>query len=98
MTNEQQEINYERVAKAIEYIKANFKNQPGLEEAAAQVHLSPIHFQRLFSDWAGTTPKKILKYISMELAKKSLGKRQATRLYPICTFDLNYLVYSIHYY
>lgn len=76
--NEQQEINYNRIAEAIEYIKTNFKDQPNLDEVAEQVHLSPFHFQRLFSEWAGTTPKKFLQYTSIEHAKKLLQDQQAT--------------------
>ncbi|MBS1949651.1 MAG: ADA regulatory protein / Methylated-DNA--protein-cysteine methyltransferase [Cytophagales bacterium] len=76
--NEQQEINYKRIAEAIEYIKTNFKDQPNLDEVAEQVHLSPFHFQRLFSEWAGTTPKKFLQYTSIEHAKKLLTDQQAT--------------------
>jgi len=37
--DEQEYINYNRIAEAIEYIKANFKKQPNLEEVAKQVHL-----------------------------------------------------------
>lgn len=73
-----QNINYNRIAAAIEYIKSNFKSQPSLEEVAASIHLSPFHFQRLFSEWAGTTPKKFLQYISVEHAKKLLKEKQAT--------------------
>lgn len=76
--NEQQKLNYNRIAEAIKYIKSNFKEQPNLDEVAEQVHLSPFHFQRLFSEWAGTTPKKFLQYISIEHAKKLLTDRQAT--------------------
>ena len=75
---EQEYINYDRIAKAIEYIKTNFKKQPNLEDVAKQVHLSPFHFQRLFSEWAGTTPKKFLQYISIEHSKKLLTDNQAT--------------------
>lgn len=76
--NGQQQINYNRIAEAIEYIKTNFKDQPNLDEVAEQVHLSPFHFQRLFSEWAGTTPKKFLQYTSIEHAKKLLKDQQAT--------------------
>lgn len=76
--NEQQQINYNRIAKAIEYIKNNFKQQPNLDKVAEEVHLSPFHFQRLFSEWAGTTPKKFLQYISVEHAKKLLKEQQTT--------------------
>jgi AraC family transcriptional regulator, regulatory protein of adaptative response / methylated-DNA-[protein]-cysteine methyltransferase len=76
--NPQQEINYGRIAEAIEYIKSNFKDQPNLDEVAEQVHLSPFHFQRLFTEWAGTTPKKFLQYTSIQHAKKLLKDQQAT--------------------
>lgn len=76
--NNQAYINYNRIAEAIEYIKTNFKAQPGLEEIAKKVHLSPYHFQRLFSEWAGTTPKKFLQYISIEHSKKLLANKQTT--------------------
>lgn len=76
--DQQKQINYQRIAEAIDYIKTNFKTQPSLDEVAEQVHLSPYHFQRLFSDWAGTTPKKFLQYISIEHAKRLLTDQQAT--------------------
>ncbi len=76
--NEQRQLNYNRIAEAIEYIKSNFKQQPDLDKVAEQVHLSPFHFQRLFSEWAGTTPKKFLQYTSIEHAKKLLKDQQAT--------------------
>lgn len=76
--NTQETINYNRIAEAIDYIKANFKDQPNLDEVAEKVHLSPFHFQRLFSDWAGTSPKKFLQYTSLEHAKKLLKENQAT--------------------
>lgn len=76
---EQEQINYNRIAKAIDYIKNNFKKQPSLDEIAENIHLSPFHFQRLFTEWAGTSPKKFLQYISVEHAKKILkGDQQAT--------------------
>ncbi|MDQ6470516.1 methylated-DNA--[protein]-cysteine S-methyltransferase [Flavobacterium sp. LHD-80] len=76
--NTQETINYNRIAEAIDYIKANFKDQPNLDEVAEKVHLSPFHFQRLFSEWAGTSPKKFLQYTSLEHAKKLLKENQAT--------------------
>lgn len=76
--DEQQQINYNRIAEAIEYIRQNFKTRPGLEEIAEKVHVSPYHFQRMFSEWAGTTPKRFLQYISVEHAKSLLKEQQAT--------------------
>lgn len=74
----QQTINFNRIADAIGYLKENFKEQPDLDEVAGKVHLSPFHFQRLFTDWAGVSPKKFLQYISVEHAKNILKEKQAT--------------------
>lgn len=72
--NSQEKLDYARIAEAIEYIRNNFKNQPTLEDIAGKVCLSPTHFQRLFTAWAGVSPKKFLQYISIEYAKKVLKK------------------------
>lgn len=64
--------NYERVEKAIAYIQQHYQQQPDLDDVARQVHVSPFHFQRIFSEWAGVSPKKFLQYISVEHAKKLL--------------------------
>jgi len=74
----QEYINYDRIAEAINYIKQNFKTQPDLDDVAKQIHLSPYHFQRLFTDWAGVSPKKFLQYISVEHAKNILSDKQST--------------------
>lgn len=76
--NVQDTINFNRVAEAIDYIRNNFKSQPGLNEIAEKVHVSPFHFQRLFTEWAGTSPKKFLQYISVEHAKKMLKENQSS--------------------
>ncbi len=77
MTTSEQ-INYSRIAEAIDYIRTNFREQPGLDEIAEKVNLSPFHFQRLFTDWAGVSPKKFLQYISVEYAKGILKDKKAT--------------------
>lgn len=76
--NESTPHQYERIAKAIEFIQTHFTSQPSLEEIAEHVHLSPFHFQRLFQEWAGTTPKKFLQYISIQYAKSLLKQPSAT--------------------
>jgi AraC family transcriptional regulator of adaptative response/methylated-DNA-[protein]-cysteine methyltransferase len=74
----QEIINYQRVADAIDYIRLNFKAQPNLDEVAEKVNLSPFHFHRLFTDWAGISPKKFLQYLSLDYAKSLLKEKQAT--------------------
>lgn len=74
----QANINYNRIAEAIDYIREHFRSQPNLDKVAEKIHLSPAHFQRLFTEWAGTSPKKFLQYISVEHAKKILKDEQAT--------------------
>lgn len=76
----QDNINYDRIAEAIDYIRNNFRRQPNLDEVAAQIHVSSAHFQRLFTEWAGTSPKKFLQYISVEHAKKILTAGDQTTL------------------
>lgn len=74
----QNNINYNRIAEAIEYISLHFKEQPTLDEIAKKVNLSPFHFQRLFTEWAGTSPKNFLRYTSIGYAKKILKENKAT--------------------
>ncbi len=74
----QAKIDYDRIAVAIQYLKTHFREQPNLDEVAAHVHLSPFHFQRLFSEWAGVSPKKFLQYLSVEYAKGILKAHKAT--------------------
>jgi len=76
--NEREKTNFSRIEEAIEYINTHFKSQPRLEEVAEKIHLSPYHFQRLFSEWAGVSPKKFLQYISVEHAKSILNDPHGT--------------------
>lgn len=75
---EQEKINFSRISEAIGYIKNNFATQPGLDEVAGKIHLSTFHFQRMFTEWAGVSPKKFLQYITIEHAKKILKESQST--------------------
>ncbi|WP_462220890.1 bifunctional helix-turn-helix domain-containing protein/methylated-DNA--[protein]-cysteine S-methyltransferase [Ferruginibacter sp.] len=76
--SEQENIDYCRIAAAIDYIQTHFKQQPDLDEVAKRIHLSPFHFQRLFTEWAGVSPKKFLQYTSIQYAKNMLKDKQAT--------------------
>ncbi|WP_373072292.1 methylated-DNA--[protein]-cysteine S-methyltransferase [Zeaxanthinibacter enoshimensis] len=74
----QEVLDYQRVEKAIDYIRKNFREQPSLDEVAEVVNLSPAHFQRLFTNWAGVSPKKFTQFLSLEYAKQLLGEKDMT--------------------
>ncbi|HCK92680.1 MAG TPA: cysteine methyltransferase, partial [Gammaproteobacteria bacterium] len=60
---EQHKIDYQRIETAIRYISDHFKDQPSLDDIAQIVHVSPYHFQKMFTEWAGVSPKKFKKYL-----------------------------------
>ena len=66
---------YERIAAALTFSRANFQEQPSLEQLAEQAHWSPFHFQRKFQEWAGVSPKKFLQFLSLEYAKGLLRQQ-----------------------
>ncbi len=74
------EINYDRIAAAIEYVKLHFKEQPSLDDISTAIGISAFHFQRLFLEWAGVSPKKFIQYLSVEYAKKMLMDEQLSLL------------------
>jgi len=63
---------YQRVRAAIAYCSEHWRAQPQLEEIAAHIGLSPAHFQRLFTRWAGLSPKAFLQAITLDHAKALL--------------------------
>lgn len=63
------------IARAIHHINDTVNGQPRLEEVAASVGLSPAHFQRVFSQWVGVSPKRYQQYLTLEHAKKLLQDR-----------------------
>lgn len=63
---------YQRVAQAIQFLEQNYQTQPSLEELAAELALSPFHLQRLFTQWAGVSPKRFVQYLTAEHAKSLL--------------------------
>ena len=74
--NTQEQLNYNRIAEAITYLQENFKLQPDLDQIAEKINLSPFHFQRLFTEWAGVSPKKFLQYLSLAYAKDRLRAQE----------------------
>lgn len=65
---------YQRVEKAIRFLDDNARRQPDLTEVAAHVGLSEYHFQRLFTRWAGISPKRFLQFLTKENAKALLTR------------------------
>ena len=65
---------YERIAEAISYLADHVEHQPSLDDVARHLHMSPFHFQRLFSRWAGVTPKRFLQVLTVERAKVLLDQ------------------------
>ncbi len=86
---QQQELNYERIAAAIRFIKENRQEQPRLETIAGHVHMSPAHFQRMFQEWAGISPKSFLQYLNVEYAKRILKQTHASLFDTACEVGLS---------
>lgn len=63
---------FDTVAEAIRFLRKEFKRQPSLDEVAEHVGLSSYHFQRLFTRWAGVSPKRFLQFLTVEYAKGRL--------------------------
>ncbi len=67
---------YRLIEQAIRFIEANARRQPELEEIAAAVGLSEFHFQRMFTHWAGLSPKRFLQFLTKENAKELLAESE----------------------
>lgn len=68
---------YARIERAIRFIEAHATEQPTLDQVAASTGLSVFHFQRLFTRWAGISPKRFLQYLTLEHAKALLAERRS---------------------
>ena len=65
---------YDRVARVIGYLDEHHFEQPDLAALAECAGLSPFHFHRLFTNWAGITPKDFLQCLTIAHAKQLLGR------------------------
>ena len=70
----QASLDYHRIEKAIAYLQAHHLEQPTLAAVARAAYLSEFHFQRLFSRWAGISPKRFLQFLTVEHAKHQLAE------------------------
>jgi AraC family transcriptional regulator of adaptative response/methylated-DNA-[protein]-cysteine methyltransferase len=73
MEHNEHHRDYHRVAAALRYLEAHRDDQPGLEQVAGHVGLSPFHFQKLFGRWVGISPKRFLQYLTVEHARRCLA-------------------------
>lgn len=64
---------YNKIAGAIDFLYEHFRDQPSLEETAAQVNMSAFHFQRVFTEWAGISPKRFLQYLTTDYLKEHIA-------------------------
>ncbi len=78
MKEPQNIVDYRRIDLALRYIDSHVREQPTLEVVAEAVGMSPFHFQKLFSRWAGISPKKFLQAISAERARAVLTTSTST--------------------
>lgn len=68
---------YERIAGAIRYLEAHWRDQPSLADVARHVGLSDSHFQRLFTRWVGISPKRFLQQATAQFARSLLRDHRA---------------------
>jgi AraC family transcriptional regulator, regulatory protein of adaptative response / methylated-DNA-[protein]-cysteine methyltransferase len=67
---------YALIEQAIQFVENNSQRQPELSEIAAAVGLSEYHFQRVFTRWAGISPKRFLQFVTKENAKGLLDRSE----------------------
>ncbi|MEM8789967.1 MAG: bifunctional helix-turn-helix domain-containing protein/methylated-DNA--[protein]-cysteine S-methyltransferase [Pseudomonadota bacterium] len=71
----QDQFQYDLMAAALRYIEARAGEQPTLDEVAKAIGLSPTHFQKVFSQWVGVSPKTYLQYLTLDHARSLLKDR-----------------------
>lgn len=72
----QSSLDYQTIEKALLYLDANRTRQPELSDVAGAVGLSEYHFQRLFTRWAGISPKRFLQFVTRESARDLLDRSE----------------------
>jgi len=68
---------YNQIGRALEFIANNWDEQPDLGDIAKVSGMSEHHFQRVFSNWVGLSPKKFLSVLTLDQAKRRLDERQS---------------------
>ena len=70
-----QTYHYQTIRRAITFIRSTLIQQPKLEQIAGSVGMSPYHFQRVFTEWVGMSPKRYQEYLTLGFSKELLQKR-----------------------
>lgn len=68
---------YQRVEQAIRYLDQHCGQQPSLRQLAEHLRISPSRCQRLFSDWAGISPKRFVQYLTLQHTKDLLQRTES---------------------
>lgn len=68
---------YPALEEAVAWLEAHYREQPNLDEVAAQAGFSPMHFQRLFREGVGISPKRFLQLTTLRHAKELLSNEQS---------------------
>ena len=77
MQHQEEGYHYGVMRRAIDLIDQGGEGM-SLEDLAAQMNMSPAHFQRVFSRWVGVSPKKFQQYLTLGHAKALLRDRFTT--------------------
>lgn len=85
----QKEFDHDRMQAAIRFLVENYTSQPKLNEVADAVNMSSFHFQRMFQQWVGVSPKQFAQYLSVEHAKRILAETHATLFDAACEVGLS---------
>jgi AraC family transcriptional regulator of adaptative response/methylated-DNA-[protein]-cysteine methyltransferase len=67
---------YQIIADSLSFLGKNFQQQPSLDELAARAGMSRYHFQRVFTRWAGVSPKRFLQFLTVEHSKSLLRESE----------------------
>ncbi|BAY28771.1 AraC family transcriptional regulator [Nostoc carneum NIES-2107] len=68
---------YQRIAQAIAFMRQSHLHQPDLATVAQHIGLSEYHFQRMFTQWVGISPKRFLQYLTVEYAKSQITRTKS---------------------
>ena len=76
-TEDTMQTDYARIERAIHFLESSARQQPTLRDVAASVDLSEFHFQRMFTRWAGISPKRFLQFQTAQHAKQLLASSRS---------------------